>query len=87
MSVRDGGPANVSTVIMRYRLLTGLAVAPLTLVMLTAEPAGAVDDRAAAVSEPAKQAVDPVGMLAGGMVLAASAAFAGTGMVRRRKPR
>lgn len=39
----------------------------------------------AEVSEPAKQAADSVALLAGGLVVAASAAFAGTGMVRRRK--
>ena len=42
---------------------------------------------AAEVSEPPKQAADSVALLAGVLVVAASAAFAGTGMVRRRKIR
>jgi hypothetical protein len=139
---------------MKHRRLTGLAVVPLTLAMLTAGPAGAASgvrvttlsgaqgwrvspsnagggaraqaqlpldgsgtapeqngdltpgvpgkagggfaarvrqpvavEMAAEVSRPARQAADSVALLAGGMVLAASAAFAGTGMVRRRKVR
>jgi hypothetical protein len=94
---------------MNLRLLTGLAVVPLILAMLTAGPAGAVSgphpdkdarggsaaevgepvavEMAAEVSEPPKQAADSVALLAGVLVVAASAAFAGTGMVRRRKIR
>ncbi|WP_194921730.1 hypothetical protein [Catenulispora rubra] len=74
---------------MRHRLLTGLAVAPLTLAALCAGPAHAASTHpvalAAQVSEPEKQAADSVGTLAGGLVAAASAAFAGTAMMRRRK--
>jgi hypothetical protein len=44
-------------------------------------------EMAAAVSEPTKQAADSFGMLAGGMVAAAVAAFAGTAMVRRKDVR
>jgi hypothetical protein len=40
---------------------------------------------AAEVSEPGKQAADSVGLLAGGLVAAASAAFAGTAVMRRRR--
>lgn len=98
MSVPDAGPAGDSTVIMKLRLLTGLAVVPSALAMLTAGPACATvgqpvsgervsGETAAEVSEPAKQAADSVALLAGGLVVAASAAFAGTGMVRRRKIR
>jgi hypothetical protein len=83
VSVPAVGAASVSTVIMRLRLLTGSAVVPSALVVLTAVAGPA--DAAAGVSEPTKQAADSVALLAGGMVVAASAAFAGTGMVRRRK--
>jgi hypothetical protein len=42
-------------------------------------------EMAASVSAPAKHAADAFGTLAGAMVAAAGAAFAGTAMVRRRK--
>jgi hypothetical protein len=42
-------------------------------------------ERADSVSAPAKHAADAFGTLAGAMVAAAGAAFAGTAMVRRRK--
>lgn len=44
-------------------------------------------EMAAEVSQPTKQAADSVALLAGGLVVAAGAAFAGTGMMRRRKIR
>lgn len=98
MSVPEADPASVSTGIMRHRLLPGLAVVPLTLAISTLGPAHAASGvrrppqqvplkAAAEVSEPAKQAADSVPLMAGAMVAAASAAFAGTGMVRRRKIR
>ena len=110
MSVPGPGPAKVSTVIMRHRILTGLAVASLSaLAALTAGHAEAATgvpaptlsgggflpadrqpvavDMAADVSEPSRQAADSEALLAGAMVLGACAAFAGTGMVRRRKIR
>ncbi|WP_370379806.1 hypothetical protein [Catenulispora sp. GAS73] len=79
---------------MRHRLLTGLTTAPLTLVALHAGPANAASEArvtthsvplAAEASQPGKQAADSVGPLAAGLVAAASAAFAGTAMMRRRK--
>jgi hypothetical protein len=94
VSVPTASPPSVSTVIMRHRLLTGLAVAPSTLAALTvaAAPAEGLATTGrpalpAAVIEPEKQAADSVGLLAGGMVIAASAAFAGTAMVRRKARR
>lgn len=42
-------------------------------------------EMAASVSPPAKHAADAFGTLAGAMVVASAAAFAGTAMVRRRK--
>lgn len=42
-------------------------------------------EMAASASAPAKHAADAFGTLAGAMVAAAGAAFAGTAMVRRRK--
>ena len=83
MSVPATEPAGGSTVIMKHRLLTGLAGVPSALLVLAASAGPA--DAASGVSEPAKQAADSVALLAGAMVVAASAAFAGTGMVRRRK--
>jgi len=87
VSVPDRGPPSVSTVIMRYRLLTGLAVAPWTFVVVAAGPADAASGIrvAAEVTEHTEQPADKVGTLAGGMVVAAGVAFAGTAMVRRRK--
>ncbi|MEY9909207.1 hypothetical protein ABIA35_005442 [Catenulispora sp. MAP12-49] len=94
MSVPTAGPPSVSTGIMRHRLLTGLAVAPLTLVapIVAVAPAEGLATTGrpalpATVMEPEKQAADSVGLLAGGMVVAASAAFAGTAMVRRKARR
>ena len=84
---------------MKHRLLTGLAVAPFPLAVLTPGPAEAASGLRVATpsaaqgwrmspsdaGQPSRQAVDSFEMLAGNMVAAAGAAFAGTAMVRRRK--
>ena len=110
MSVPDPAPATGSTVMVKHRVLTGLAVAPLTFAALGAAggPVNAASGvrvttlpaqggggiaardapiRATTATDPAKRTSDSVGLLAGGMVAAASAAFAGTGVVRKRKMR
>ena len=109
VSVTNPVPVTDSTVIVKHRVLTGLAVAPLTFAALGASggpvdaasgvrattlPAqgGGVAARdtpllATTATDPAKRTSDSVGVLAGGMVAAASAAFAGTGVVRKPKMR
>ncbi|MEY9933211.1 hypothetical protein ABH926_007864 [Catenulispora sp. GP43] len=74
---------------MRHRPLTALTLAAVIVTAAPAEAFAAAGRPAlpAAVIEPEKQAADSVGLLAGGMVVAASAAFAGMAMVRGKKAR